>query len=294
MEYPEYPYLIIFGILLLCGVGLPLPEEIIAIGSGYLSAKYPELVHPWIGWGVIVGSILISDSIPFSLGKAFGPRLLRLRLMRSWMHQERLASFDSWFRNHGNKTILISRFLPGIRVPAFFTAGCMGVSYLRFLILNGLGALISSGAFIFLGNRFSNQIDQVVDWVQGTERGLLIILGVGGALFLAWWMWKSHRRRKLLGEDIRETFVEPTRRRHEVHILPSARRPFGPPPPPEIAARIQKRQDEADGAEEPGEEAPKRTDEAPRSGIASNPASTRATRAPSSKPQAQGGGGKQA
>jgi membrane protein DedA with SNARE-associated domain len=181
---------------------------------------------------VIVGSILISDSIPFTLGKLFGPRLLRLRLMRTWMHQERLASFDNWFRDHGNKTILISRFLPGIRVPAFFTAGCMGVSYLRFGILNGLGALISSGVFILLGNQFSNRIDDVIEWVQRTERGLLIIVGIVGVGLLIWWLYKIHRRRKLLGDDdVHETFVEPSRHRDEIFVRPSVRRPFGPPLP---------------------------------------------------------------
>ena len=267
---------------------MPLPEEIIAIGSGYLSAKRPDLVHPWIVWGVIVGSILSSDSIPFSLGKAFGPRLLRLRLMRSWMHQERLASFDTWFRDHGNKTILISRFLPGIRVPAFFTAGCMGVSYWRFLILNGLGALISSGIFIFLGNRFSNRIDQVVQWVQDTERGLLIIVGIAAVAFLGWWMWKIHRRRKLLGDDVRETFVEPTRRRHEVHILPSARRPFGPPAPPAIAARIQR--PEGEGAEDAESPEPGRA-ERTRGGAGDGPRIGFGDRAP--RTEARGGGSEQ-
>lgn len=207
---------------------------------------------------MIVSSILISDSIPFTLGKLFGPRLLRLRLMRSYMHQERLAAFDAWFQDHGSKTILISRFLPGIRVPAFFTAGCMGVSFARFLFLNGLGAIFSSGLFILLGNRFSNRIDQVVDWVQRTERGLLIVVGSAGAVFLGWWIWKIRRRRKLLGADVRETFVEPSRRRREVLVLPSAREPFGPPAPPEIAARIQLPEPGRNGTHKPATEGPAR------------------------------------
>ncbi|HMQ24045.1 MAG TPA: VTT domain-containing protein, partial [Planctomycetota bacterium] len=114
------------GLLLLCGIGLPLPEELILVAAGYVAYR-GELSggghHPVGLMATAAGAIMVGDSIPYVLGRIFGPKLLRLRLVRSWISQEGLARFDRWLQRHGRLTIFVARFLPGIRVPAFFTAG---------------------------------------------------------------------------------------------------------------------------------------------------------------------------
>ncbi len=211
-ENPEYPYVFIFGILILCGLGLPIPEEVILISAGYLSASNPEIVDPRVVVGVCAFSILAGDSVPFFLGRLFGPKLLRLRIMRTWMHTERLAAFDRWFRRHGNKTIFVARFLTGIRVPTFFAAGSMRVGIGKFLLMDGLGAVLSSLILVWVGNHFSTEVDTAIEWVRTTERGLLIVIGGAVAVALIWLWHRQRRRKKLLGKDVRETFVGPRAR----------------------------------------------------------------------------------
>ena len=118
----DYPYIGVAVVFLLCGLGFPIPEEIVLLAAGFVCAKFPEKAQllPMMGW--CAGAIAVGDMIPFLLGRVFGVRLLRLRWLRYFINKRRLAMFDHWFRRRGDLVIVISRFMPGLRVVAFFTA----------------------------------------------------------------------------------------------------------------------------------------------------------------------------
>ncbi|HEU4418580.1 MAG TPA: VTT domain-containing protein, partial [Planctomycetota bacterium] len=127
-EYPDLGAALVF---LLCGIGLPLPEEIVLLAAGYVCAKFPD--HAMLSWMMLwcAGAILTGDLIPYILGRVFGVRLLRLRWLRWLVTRKRLAIFDRWFRRRGDLVILIARFLAGLRIVAFFTAGTMKMPWTR-------------------------------------------------------------------------------------------------------------------------------------------------------------------
>lgn len=193
--------------LILCGIGLPFPEEVILVAAGYTS--YRGFAGPIDICAVCALAILCGDSAPFMLGRIFGPKLLRLRLVRKWISTERLALFDSWLDKYGRLTIFIARFLTGIRVPAFFAAGSMRMSIPRFLLMDGLGVLISVPAFWALGHFGGEKVDVVIEWVKTLERGILILVLVGSLVAVGLYFWfRQRQKRKLLGQEVLETFVE--------------------------------------------------------------------------------------
>ena len=112
----QYPYLGAAILFLLCGMGLPLPEEIVLLAGGYVCAKWPDNATLWVMMLWCGGAILVGDLIPFVLGRTFGTRLLRVRWMRMLVTKRRLAMFDRWFRRRGDMVILIARFIAGLRV----------------------------------------------------------------------------------------------------------------------------------------------------------------------------------
>ena len=68
-------YAIIFGILLACGLGFPLPEDIPLVAAGYLVWEgtlkwFPALL-------VTMAGVLIGDSILFFLGQRLGLSILK-------------------------------------------------------------------------------------------------------------------------------------------------------------------------------------------------------------------------
>jgi membrane protein DedA with SNARE-associated domain len=168
----EYPYVGFAVVFLLCGVGLPLPEEIGLLAAGYVCATNADRVtlHWMMVW--CGGAILAGDLIPYVLGRVFGVRLLRLRWLRYLVTKQRLAKFDRWFRRRGDAVIFIARFLAGLRVVAFFTAGTMKMPWIRFLVLDGLGILVLVPVLTLVGFHSAEFIQRVIEIVQKVERDI--------------------------------------------------------------------------------------------------------------------------
>ena len=65
--FTRFHYLAPFTVLMLCGLGAPLPEEITLIGCGLLVAQHH--VGFWEITVVCSTAILLGDSIPYWLGR---------------------------------------------------------------------------------------------------------------------------------------------------------------------------------------------------------------------------------
>lgn len=206
--FAAHPYVGVFSVFVACGIGLPIPEEIILVVGGYLCylghAQWPEMMAACalgIGGG---------DVIPFLLGRVFGPRLLRLRLMRLVVNRQRLFLFDRWFRRRGDLVIVIARFVPGLRVVAFFTAATMKMKLRRFVFLDFLGIAVVVPLFTWIGKHFGPEIQKAIRWIQRVEKGLLIAILVAVCLVgIVWWL-RRRKKRKALIEGPADTYVGPS------------------------------------------------------------------------------------
>ena len=126
--FGRFHYLAPFTVLLLCGLGLPLPEEVALIGSGLLlhqgrssSSRSRSCARPRSCSG---------DSIPFWIGRHWGLAALKARWVAKVLHPERFAQLERRFAEHGNWVVFTCRFLPGLRIPGYFVAGTLGMSLL--------------------------------------------------------------------------------------------------------------------------------------------------------------------
>jgi membrane protein DedA with SNARE-associated domain len=207
-----YPYLSVATLCVLCGLGLPLPEELILLAAGYVCATFPATAELPVMMAWSAGAILTGDVLPYLLGRIFGVRLLRLRWLRLVVTRQRLARFDRWFRRRGDWVVFIARFIPGIRVVAFFTGGTMKMPLQRFLLLDTLGIAMSVPLLTWLGYHSVAVIDQVIANVQKVERGILwATLGGGAVVALVFWL--RRRRQQRLQRMLRptEAIVHPQR-----------------------------------------------------------------------------------
>ncbi len=240
----EYPYWSVALLFVLCGIGLPLPEEILLLAAGYICSQVPERTELPLMMAACAGGILGGDVLPFVLGRVFGVRLLRLRWLRLVVTKQRLANFDRWFRRRGDWVVLIARFIPGLRVAAFFTAGTMKMAWRRFLFLDGLGIALMVPAMTLVGFHSAEFIDRVIAMVQRVERGLLWTVMAGGVVLVAWFWIAQYRKRKAR-EAARQTeaFVQPQRPVQEPATATETQRPLetpaipgAAPPAPELEA----------------------------------------------------------
>jgi membrane protein DedA with SNARE-associated domain len=203
-----YPYLGVAIVFLACGLGLPLPEEIVLVAAGYVCFKgFASIDYMMLA---CAGSILAGDAVPFLLGRVFGPRLLRLRPMRIIVNRRRLAKLDLWFRRRGDLAVFFARFVPGLRVVAYFTAGTLRMRVHRFLLLDVAGIALVCPLLVFLGYHFGDVIDHLILMVQRVERGLLwTVIGALVVLAVVWSLRQAKKQRELTRAPA-ETYVAPT------------------------------------------------------------------------------------
>lgn len=169
--FQQFTYLGPFIVLLLCGMGLPLPEEVTLIGSGIL--VYQGRADYVLITATCSTAILLGDMIPFFLGHHYGKSVLRIPFVARILHPERFARLEKRFLDHGSWATFACRFLPGIRIPGYFVAGTMQMKVWRFILLDGLGILISVPISIYIGFLFGDQIDRL----KTTMQDLHLVLG---------------------------------------------------------------------------------------------------------------------
>ncbi len=173
-------YAIIFGILVACGLGLPLPEDIPLVAAGYL--VWDDTLT-WFGaLAVTLLGVLIGDSVLFWIGSKFGMRLLDPRRKKPFFPPDRVRRVKAYFRKYGYKIIFFARFVAGFRAVAFFMAGAMKMPYRTFIIYDGLAALLSVPIWIGLGfglgHYFGDEIGRILSSLRHFKTGFSVLLGI--------------------------------------------------------------------------------------------------------------------
>lgn len=201
LEWGGYPA--ILAILLLCGLGLPIPEEVTLIGSGYLAHLG---VLDWrIASVVCVAGILLGDTIVYALGRRFGNSVLRLPVIRHELTPQRLERFDSLFARYGDRAIFFSRFIMGVRLAAYFVAGRQRMPYWKFLLLDLAGALLSGPTSVAIGYYGGEHIENAFARVR--QLNWYVLAGVA-VLVVASVLWTRRRIRRAKAQSVASTRSE--------------------------------------------------------------------------------------
>jgi membrane protein DedA with SNARE-associated domain len=184
-------YVAIVAVLVLTGVGLPVPEEVPVIAAGMLSAH--GHLDPWAALACCLLGALGGDCALYYVGYRFGHGLLRGR--RFWsrvLTPRREARAEALFRQHGLKVFFIARFLVGLRTPVYLTAGILRVPFRRFLMIDLFCAAVVVGTVFGLSHYYGTTI---VAWVRHAEI-LLTALAALAAAATVFYLWRRRRRKR--------------------------------------------------------------------------------------------------
>lgn len=186
--YGPYPYLIIFGILLGCGLGVPIPEDITLIAAGALT--YYGVSDLGLMIVVSLFGVMIGDSFMYFLGAKYGRRLTKKWFFQKILPDARLEKVSKMLNERGQKLLFAARFMPGLRAPIFFSAGVLKVPYLRFFAYDGMAALISVPAIIISVFYLGETIEK---WIRKIEHGIFFVILAVILFFVAKYFWKRRK-----------------------------------------------------------------------------------------------------
>jgi membrane-associated protein len=179
-------YAFLFLLLLLCGLGFPMAEELVLLAGGVLVAS--GVLHPLLMLLVNLLGVLIGDVFLFGLGRGVSGRLSRSPRFTHWF-AHKLARGRPFFARYGDTTVFLARFIPGLRAPTFLIAGTMQMSLWRFVSIDTLASFIFVPALCLVGYIFADQVDMIATWFRNTERtlGTLLVLALLGWLCRLYW-----------------------------------------------------------------------------------------------------------
>lgn len=151
-------------------IGFFLPGDSLLFFTGFLTsaaarnptapasgveAQIAEFAHHVPSLSIVLLVVFIAaalgDQCGYLIGRKLGPALFR-RGESQILRREHLRSAEDFFEHHGNKSIVLARFVPIVRTFAPVVAGAAGMRYRSFLTFNLLGALLWAAGITSLGH----------------------------------------------------------------------------------------------------------------------------------------------
>jgi len=188
-------YWILGLLIMLENMGIPLPGETALLAAGYMSSsdggQHLDL------WAVVLVAFLaavIGDNLGFWLGR----RVARPRLASGrgflFLTPARMQIAERYFEKYGALTVLVARFITGLRVIAGPAAGAAGMQWPRFLTANAAGALCWVIVIAIIG-RTAGHTWEALKTQFGY--GTWIILAVIVVAVIIWRVRAYRRRRRI-------------------------------------------------------------------------------------------------
>jgi undecaprenyl-diphosphatase len=176
-------------------VGLIAPGELSVVLGGFVAGQGE--IDVFVLGAIVFICAAAGDTVSFFLGRKLGRDFLLRHGGNFGINERRLDQVERFFAGHGNKTILIGRFLGLVRALAPFIAGASKVPARRFLPIDYLAAAAWSATFVTLGYVFWRSFDTVLSIAKkGTlALGALVFVIVAGAATVRWLEVPKNRQR---------------------------------------------------------------------------------------------------
>ena len=180
----QYGEILLFAVVLAEQLGLPLPAVPVLLAAGALAgAGTIDLT------GAIVLSViacLAGDLIWYELGRRRGRYALNILCRISLEPGSCVRRTENFFTRHGERSLVWAKFIPGLNTLAPALAGLFRIRMQRFLLYDGLGAVLWALAFIIPGYLLSDQIERLAEVAERLGLWLAFFFGAGIAAYLAY------------------------------------------------------------------------------------------------------------
>lgn len=166
-----FGYSIIFLVFFfesLAFVGLAVPGTVFLVLSGFMAAR--DLLDANILLVLIFSAIILGDGTSFYLGergKAF------FRVGNKIFKSSYLEKGEEFFRAHGNKSVILGRFIGPMRPLVSFISGLFKMDIGKFYLFNVAGAVLWIAAYFSIGFFFGQAAKAIEIW--STRVGVFLL-----------------------------------------------------------------------------------------------------------------------
>ncbi|AEC18451.1 DedA family protein [Gallibacterium anatis] len=193
--FSSYGYFAVLFVLIICGFGVPIPEDITLVSGGIIAGL--GYANPHIMLVVSMLGVLAGDSTMYWLGRIYGVKILRFRPLRRILKPKTMRTVREKFDRYGNRVLFVARFLPGLRAPIYMVAGITRrISYVRFVVLDFCAAIISVPIWVYLGYHGAHNIDWIKEQVSKGQTGIYIFVAFLAVYLLFHYFRKKFQEKK--------------------------------------------------------------------------------------------------
>ena len=170
----HFPYVGIFALLILGGIGLPFPEDTTLILSGFLVAH--EVVKLLPTFLVVYAGLLVSDFFLYLVGKKYGRMVVEHKRFQKIISPDRLSKLEEKFKKGDVWVILIGRHFLGLRAQIFLVAGVMRMSPVKFLVADAVTAILTIALMGGIGYVGGNSLQILKKDLTRIEHIVIVVL----------------------------------------------------------------------------------------------------------------------
>lgn len=159
-NYGTWTFLILF-LIIFCETGLVvtpfLPGDSLLFVIGALGATGALSVE--LAAILLIIAAIGGNTLNYFIGKLIGNKILENRrypIINRIIKKEYIDKAQAFYKKHGGKAILFSRFMPILRTFAPFIAGIGRMSLTKFIMYNSMGGISWVLTFILGGYFFGN------------------------------------------------------------------------------------------------------------------------------------------
>ena len=166
--------------VVLLAIATLISEDITCITAGILAASgMLSFFHATLGCflGIFIGDVGL-----YLLGRVLGPKAIRVPPLRWFIKEEQLLASERFFAKYGAALVIVTRWLPGMRIPTYVAAGVLKLKFRVFLFYFLIAAVIWTpllvGISMLIGGTLLGWLESIEDYAGFVLIGVIAVVWI--------------------------------------------------------------------------------------------------------------------
>lgn len=151
----------------------PFPGDTVTFVGGYLAGTQ-HLTFPLVFLSACLGC-LSGAMLLYLLGRSKGRKVF-LKNGKRIFDRAHLEKVENWFKRYGQKVLVLSRFLAGVRSVVALAAGVGNVSLKKMTIYTSISILLWNGVILFSAFKVQQNWREILRMIQIYNRAVLAVV----------------------------------------------------------------------------------------------------------------------